>query len=216
MGWRISLYRVPKKTVEKYKNFTQEDYNKNPDEIFDVLEKDRIKYDTLTDIIGFCSAEDKDKFSSKLFNNKLNIEEDMYFGTISKEQFLNIIEEVRVNHIIEWFDGRRIDSPDKLGDAWNNKERPVYAPKYNNMFEPWTYENAMQANQGEWNIKADRWKYKWTNRETGKEHYLNINLDLDNKWEISGGYTYEYLIFDLIHILKIFDWENDYLVAIGG
>ena len=45
---------------------------------------------------------------------------------------------------------------------------------------------------------------------------MNINLDLNNKWKVSDGYTYEYLIFDLIHILKIFDWEKDELVCIGG
>lgn len=31
MGWRISLYCVPKKTVEKYKDVTQEEYNKKWD-----------------------------------------------------------------------------------------------------------------------------------------------------------------------------------------
>jgi hypothetical protein len=28
--------------------------------------------------------------------------------------------------------------------------------------------------------------------------------------------SYRYAIFNFIHILKCFDWENDYLVAIGG
>ena len=49
MGWRISLYCVPKKTVEKYKDVTQEEYNKKWEEINDEFEKDQIKYDTLTD-----------------------------------------------------------------------------------------------------------------------------------------------------------------------
>ena len=30
------------------------------------------------------------------------------------------------------------------------------------------------------------------------------------------GMGYEYCIFNFIHILKCFDWENDYLIAIGG
>lgn len=212
MSWRISLYCVPKKTVEEYREITQEDYDKS-DKIFETLEKECVMFDTLTDIIGY--SKDRDKFSTKLFKNNLEIENDMYFGTISKQQLLDIILEVRENHIIKWFDGRRIDAEDKLGEAWNDKVRPVYAPNHLS-YEPWKYEDALLANQGEWNYKADRWKSKWFDDEENGYHYMNINLDLNNKWKVSDGFTYEYLIFDLIHILKIFDWEKDELVCIGG
>ena len=204
MGFRCSLYCVPKTVAEKWKNITEEEYSKNIDSIFDELEKEEIKYDTLTDII--CS-DYEDKFSSKYFANKLDIESDMYFGTISREQLINIIEEVRTNHIIKWFDGRRIDRNGKLGESFTN-------PTALYMMKEWTAEDAMKANQGEWNIKADKWKYKWYSKEDKSCHYLTI--DLNNKWLVSGGNTYEYLIFDLIHILKIFDWENDVLMVIGG
>lgn len=60
------------------------------------------------------------------------------------------------------------------------------------------------------------WKIKWFDEDKGIYGYHNINVDTNDKWTISGGWSYEYLIFDLIHILKIFDWENDVLVAIGG
>jgi hypothetical protein len=205
MGFRISLYCVPKEIVHKYENFTEDDYRADKDGImFDELEKERIKYDTLTDVImRGCEG----KFSSRLFKNELAIEDDIYFGTISKEQFLNIIEEVRTNHILRWFDGRRVDK-DKLGDVWLNP--PMYLYKD----EEWTAEDAMKANQGEWNLKADGWKYEWLYDE--KKHFLNINIDMDNKWIVSGANIYEYVIFDLIDILKIFDWENNVLVCIGG
>lgn len=205
MGFRISLYCVPKEIVHKYENFTEDDYRADENGImFDELQKERIKYDTLTDVIGSDYA---DKFSSRLFKNKLPIEDDMYFATISKEQFLNIIEEVRVNHILKWFNGRRVDK-DKLGEVWLNP--PMYLYKD----EEWTAEEAMKANQAEWNIKANHWKYEWGHDK--KKHFLTINIDMDNKWIVSGADTYEYLIFDLIHILKIFDWENNILVCIGG
>ena len=152
-------------------------------------------------------SEHSGKFSSRLFKNKLSIEDDMYFSTISKEQFLNIIEEVRVNHILKWFNGRRVDK-DKLGDVWLNPSMYLYKD------EGWTAEYAMKANQDEWNIKANHWKYKWCDDD--KKHFLTINIDMDNKWIVSGADTYEYVIFDLIHILKIFDWENNVLVCIGG
>lgn len=207
MGFRISLYRVPKEVVHKYENFTEDDYRTDKDGImFDELQKERIIYDTLTDVINSDYA---DKFSSRLFKNKLSIEDDMTFGTISKEQLLNIIEEVRVNHILKWFEGRRIEK-NKLGESFSNP--PLYLLKDHE----WTLEEAMKANQIEWNIKASKWKWKWENEDNKMHHYLTINIDTNNKWVISGADTYEYLIFDLIHIFKIFDWENDVLVCIGG
>jgi len=196
MGFRFSLYCVPRETVEKYQNITSEEYESNG--VYDELTKEQVKYDTLTDILMHDS---QGKFADRLFNNKLDIECDLSFVTISKEQLLNIIEEVRVNHILKWFDGRRIDNDTELGSEWKKGQ---------------DVEKALRANQGEWNWKADRWKASWFDEDKGINSYLNINIDTNNKWIVSGGWSYEYLIFDLIHILKIFDWENDVLVAIGG
>lgn len=205
MGFRISLYCVPKEIVHKYENFTEDDYRADKDGImFDELQKECVKYDTLTDVI---TSDNEDKFSSRLFKNELAIEDDMYFGTISKEQLLNIIKEVRTNYIIKWLNGRRVDK-DKLGDVWLNP--PSYLCKDGG----WTAEEAMKANQFEWNLRANGWIYDWWDGK--KRHYLNIDIDTDNKWIVSGADSYEYFIFDLIHILKIFDWENDTLVCIGG
>ena len=58
-------------------------------------------------------------------------------------------------------------------------------------------------NQSSWNYKARLWN-------------LDITVNLKDKWKVSGSNIYEYFIFDLIHILKIFDWDNDVLMAIGG
>ena len=59
-----------------------------------------------------------------------------------------------------------------------------------------------------------KWNSVWT--DDNKTSYPDINLDLNNKWLVSGSWSYEYGIFDMIHILKIFDWENDELICIGG
>lgn len=212
MGFRISLYCISKEKAEKYSNYTEEDYDKDPDAFHDELTTEKIKYDTLTDVI---MSDNEDKFSTRLFKNKLDIETDCYFATISKQQLLNIIEDVRVNHILKWFDGRRVDGDEELGEAWQEKEHRIYAPNVKTFDVKWTAELAMKANQFEWNDKAAKWKYQ-RKEKNGSTHYFNINIDEDNKWLVSGGDTYEYLIFDLIHILKIFDWENDVLLCIGG
>ena len=205
MSFRISLYCVPKTVVNKYREYKQEDYEKD-DKFLDNLEKDTVKSDTLTDVI---SSDKGDNFSTPLFKNRLSIEDDMYFGTISKEQLLNIIEEVRNNYIKKWF-SNRVVTDKKLGETFQNPTE-LYLMKD----EPWTPEAARKANQAEWNHKARLWQYSFI-RDNGDVSYLTINVDTKNKWLVSGGDLYEYFIFDLIHILKIFDWENDELVCIGG
>lgn len=205
MGYRISLYCVPKTVVEKYSEYTEEDYEKD-ENFFENLKKEKVKYDTLTDII---SSDSNNKFSTPLFKNKLGIEDDMYFGTISKEQLLNIIKEVRENHISKWFSGR-IVTDKEVGETFR-KPRALYLMKD----EPWTPEEARKANQGEWNHKALLWRSHFTD-DDNNEKYFNIDVDIKNKWSVSGSNLYEYLIFDLIHILKIFNWESDELICIGG
>ena len=202
MGWRISLYRLTKKTADKWKDITREQYHTEEvwDKMYEELTSECIFYDTLTDIL----RRDREKqLHDDYFKNDVD-DPNMAVITISKEQFLSIIMEVR-EKIIEWFDGRRIDAKGELGSCF--KEKPL-------MGEPWNTQTAMEANQGEWNIKADRWKIRFKGNESDKEyHYPNI--DLTDKWKVSGGWSYEYLIFDLIHIYKIFDWDNDVLLAIG-
>lgn len=205
MGYRISLYCVPKTVVNKYREYKEEDYQNN-DDFVDNLEKETVKYDTLTDVI---SSDNDNRFSTRLFKNRLSVEDNMYFGTISKEQLLNIIEEVRENYISKWFNGRVVTDK-KIGEAFQN---PTVLHLMKG--EPWTPEDARKANQGEWNHKALLWRSHFKN-DKGDERYFNIDIDIKNKWLVSGGDLYEYLIFDLIHILKIFDWKNDELICIGG
>lgn len=204
MSYRISLYCVPKTVVNKYREYKEEDYQNN-DDFVDNLEKETVKYDTLTDVI---SSDNDNRFSTRLFKNRLSIEDYMYFGTISKEQLLNIIEEVRENYISKWFNGRVVTDK-KIGETFQNPTA-LYLMKG----EPWTPEDARKANQAEWNHKALLWRSHFKN-DKGDERYFNIDIDIKNKWIVSGGDLYEYLIFDLIHILKIFDWENDELICIG-
>ena len=192
MGYRISLYCVPKTVANKYREYKEEDYENN-DDFLDNLEKDTVKYDTLTDVI---SSDDDNRFSTRLFKNRLSIEDDMYFGTISKEQLLNIIEEVRDNYVSKWFNNRVVTDKE-IGETFKNPTA-LYLMKD----EPWTPEDARKANQFEWNHKALLWKSHFKNKD-GEEHYSNINVDIKNKWIVSGSGLYEYTIFDLIHILKI-------------
>lgn len=204
MGFRISLYRVPIEIVNKYHNVANDEFNKNWETINKELEKECIKSDTLTDII---LEDNYNELSTKLFTNELDIEDDKLYATINKEQFIKVIKKVR-EKIINWFYGRRVnidkDGNYKLGEYWTEKCHSKFTP-----------EECLQANQGEWNHKGYKWQTKWNN-EDNTNGYIIINLDTNKKWIISDDWSYEYCIFDLIHILKMFDWDNDVIVAIGG
>jgi hypothetical protein len=202
MGFRISLYRCPKKDVDAIRNITDEEFENT--DVFETLEKDRIKYDTLAWVLDTGDVE-KENLCSKLFNNKLEIEKDMSFNTISREQLLNIIEYIRKNNIYDYYMSHTVDyDKQEIGKEITGKyswEKP-------------TWEEAVRKVCLDARFDAKGWNNYWID-DDGTKHYMNIDLS-DNKWWISNGMSYRYAIFNFIHILKCFDWENDYLVAIGG
>lgn len=203
MGYRISLYRCPKKDVDDIRNITDEDIEKSESGIFDVLEKEQIKYDTLAHVLD-TGTEVENNLCSKIFNNKLYIEEDMSFYTISKEQLLNIIEYIRKHNIFDYQWSHTVDYDRKIiGEGLTGR-----------FGEPATWDEAVRSVCLDARFDARLWNDYWTD-DDGTKHYMNIDLS-DNKWWISNGMSYRYAIFNFIHILKCFDWENDYLVAIGG
>ena len=204
MGYRISLYRCPKKDVDEIRNITNEDVEKSEYGIFDVLEKEQIKYDTLANVLD-TGTEIEDGLCSRIFTNRLNAEDDESFYTISKEQLLNIIEYIRKNNIYDYMMSHTVDYDNKeIGDALTGKyswEKP-------------TFEEAVRKVCLDARFDARLWADGWKD-DNGVKHYMNIDVS-DNKWWISNGMSYKYAIFNFVHILKCFDWENDYLVAIGG
>ena len=203
MGYRISLYRCPKEEVDAIRNVTDEEFNdKN---VFDILEKDRIKYDTLAWVLD-TGDEEKNNLCSRIFTNQLEIECDMSFYTISKEQLVNIIEYIRKNNIYEYEMTHTVDYDDENKEI--SKELKEYYWK-----EP-TWERAVRHVCLNARFDAESWNHYWVDDDKNK-HYYNIDTS-DNKWWISDSTTYKYAIFNFIHILKCFDWDNDYLVAIGG
>ena len=205
MGYRISLYRCPKKDVDEIRNITNEDVEKSEWEIFNVLEKEQIKYDTLAHVLD-TGKEVEDGLCSRIFTNKLDAEVDQSFYTISKEQLLNIIEYIRKNNIYDYMMSNTVNYDKKeIGEGITGKyswEKP-------------TFEEAVRKVCLDAWFDARTWADGWKDEEDGHMHYMNIDVS-DNKWWISNGMSYKYAIFNFIHILKCFDWENDYLVAIGG
>lgn len=211
MGYRISLYRCPKKDVDEIRDITNEDVEKSEWGIFDVLKKEQIKFDTLANVLD-TGKEVEDGLCSRIFTNKLDAEYDGSFYTISKEQLLNIIEYIRKNNIYDYMMSRTVDynkkeigkrlSPYGITTTWDNAVKQA------------CWDNAVREVCIDARFDAELWNNYWIG-DDGTKHYMNIDLS-DNKWWVSNGMTYRYVIFNFIHILKCFDWDNDYLVAIGG
>ena len=202
MGYRISLYRCPKKDVDEIRNITNEDVEKSGWGVFDVLKQEQIKFDTLANVLD-TGREVEDDLCSRIFTNRLDVEDDQSFYTISKEQMLNIIEYIRKNNIYDYMMSHTVDYDKKeIGEGLNPYEITT------------TWNDAVRQVCLDARSDASLWDNYWTD-DNGAKHYMNIDLS-DNKWWISDGMSYRYAIFNFIHILKCFDWENDYLIAIGG
>ena len=46
--------------------------------------------------------------------------------------------------------------------------------------------------------------------------YIGLaNIDEDSKWQVTSSWEYEHSIFNLVHILKSMDWEQDTLLFYG-
>ena len=203
MGYRISLYRCPKKDVDEIRDITNEDVEKSGWGIFNVLEKEQIKYDTLANVLD-TGKEVENDLCSRIFTNRLDAEDDQSFYTISKEQMLNIIEYIRKNNIYDYMMSHTVDYDKKIiGEGLTGK-----------FGEHATWDDAVRLVCIDARSDASLWDNYWIG-DDGTKHYMNIDLS-DNKWWISDGMYYKYVIFNFIHILKCFDWDNDYLVAIGG
>ena len=203
MGYRISLYRCPKKDVDEIRDITNEDVEKSGWGIFNVLEKEQIKYDTLANVLD-TGKEVENDLCSRIFTNRLDAEDDQSFYTISKEQMLNIIEYIRKNNIYDYMMSHTVDYDKKIiGEGLTGK-----------FGEHATWDDAVRLVCIDARSDASLWDNYWIG-DDGTKHYMNIDLS-DNKWWISDGMSYKYAIFNFIHILKCFDWDNDYLVAIGG
>ena len=202
MGYRISLYRCPKKDVDEIRDITNEDVEKSGWGIFDVLEKEQIKFDTLANVLD-TGREVEDGLCSRIFTNRLDAEDDQSFYTISKEQMLNIIEYIRKNNIYDYMMSHTVDYDKKeIGEGLNPYGITT------------TWNDAVRQVCLDVRFDASLWDNYWIDND-GTKHYMNIDLS-DNKWWISDGMSYRYAIFNFIHILKCFDWDNDYLIAIGG
>ena len=114
---------------------------------------------------------------------------DYGFALLTKDDFKAIIEAYR-QKIVDW-----------LQSLLNPEDYPIIPSKLpKEERKHLTIEHEIQD-------KIDSWSGKYFG-------ILPIDLD-ETRERITCDWTYEYAIFELVRLYKIFDWENDDLVLVG-
>ena len=88
MGFRLSFYNIPKTLADKVQTV------KSDEELYsyeDDLKNEEMLYDTAYSLMSTFLGENG-QYVSRLFDAKLRIEEDCFYGKMNKEQFKNLIE----------------------------------------------------------------------------------------------------------------------------
>lgn len=107
------------------------------------------------------------------------------FALLTKDDFKAIIEDYR-QKIVEW-----------LQSLLSVDERSCFSD------EPIKKQYQFETLQD----KLDAWSGKYFG-------ILPIDLD-ESRERITGDWSYEYAIFELVRAYKVFDWENNDLVLVG-
>lgn len=204
MGFRISLYCTPKDQVDSIRNITDKDVKESDYEILNQLKGELIKYDTLANVLDRGDSEEKN-LCTRIFNNKLDVECDCTYHTISKEQLKNIIFFICEHNNYEYMSERVID--------YDKKEVGKFYTRNYCFPDDIAFEIGLRSLCRDYKYKCREWKTK-VNVDNGEFGCPNINLN--DKWFITDSWAYEYAVFNFVYLYKIFDWENNYLVAIGG
>lgn len=114
---------------------------------------------------------------------------DYGFAILTKDDFKAVIEAYR-QKIVDWFQSLLNPDESQVTVAKLSKEERKH-------FE-WKHQIE---------DKLDRWSGKYFGISP-----INLN---ENSERITDSWLYEYAIFELIRLYKIFDWENDDLVLVG-
>lgn len=151
---------------------------------------EQIIYDCATDAWCYLK-QNSEEFNKEIVNLYENSDCDYY--TISKEGFKMLALEFR----------RRII---------NHLEKVMYVhehPDEKDSIKYWGTDTLEDYVKGE----LIYWKSEWDGCD-GEKEYSELNFK--NPFLVSGSWQYRNAIFDMVHIYKVFDWDNYSMVVFGG
>jgi len=188
MGYRARLGRIPKAAKEKYAG-------KSAEEVGALCEADEVnkgdsywvsrpkEHVQLYELGKYCDFRDDSV--------------DFYdFDIMEKcENEFHIMPKETLKKIIEYYHNKIFANYEELhSQAEGNPPKDPYADEH-------AIVNFLRSRKLEWG-KKDSYGL------------LPYRLDEDDDCDgfISGSWQYEYGIFNIVHIYRTFDWENDYLI----
>lgn len=199
MGYRHYLYTVPKKQVAEIRacksNKDWIDFAERYGYMYDADVDGLAPYEIGTELyelgkyseIAFkLESERPSLFTSEELKERYS---DYGFALLTKDDFKAVIEAYR-QKIIAYLESLLNPEDDPIIPSKLSKEERKHL----------TIEHEIQD-------KIDSWSGKYFG-------ILPIDLD-ETKERITGDWSYEYAIFELVRLYKIFDWENDDLVLVG-
>jgi hypothetical protein len=189
MGYRIKLGRIPKTEKEQYKGKTEE-------EVYKMLGDDEFSsyrppnHEELFEIGKYVSYENG---RSPFYDFEM---EDTEFDILSKEGLLSIIEETHKELADYFFE---------MNEAIVNVFEKIEKKEELDFYTVEGFDKVVSHLRS----KAVEWK----NEYRLKPYRLEENKKMDGY--VSSSWLKEYSIFNLAHIYRTFDWENDYLIYSG-
>lgn len=166
MGFRLSFYNIPKKLADKVQTV------KSDEELYsyeDDLKREVMLYDTAYSLMFAFLDEDK-QYVSRLFDTKLRIEEDCFYGKMNKEQFKNLIE-LAVRNVMDTEKRYK----DKYKDEEKVKEELVRSYRYELATLNYVFETRI-ADEYKWRIC---YPYTWI-EEIANYMFIYKTFDWEN------------------------------------
>jgi hypothetical protein len=202
MGYRLTYYKCPKAHADKYRNITNEDFS-NDDFVYPSDGLEEMFYD-ITNWIWFeefqnlSTNNEEDKIWSRLFTNKLEIEDDISLMTIDKEQMFNLINMIR-RFILSKNKRINIRNFDKEFESPVGKDESKIYKDTREILCNHTFD--VDVFNIYYNVNND-------------EEFLKVLNE--HPYSVCFGTSWRDTLNNFIHVYKTFDWENNYIIVYGG
>ena len=227
MSYRLSFYIIKKKKLDEVADWTGEDLNHDDedksgyDELCDNAEQvmfDCTNWLYFDEFKEISNNDQDDKIWSRIFNNKLDIESDINFMKMDKNQFKAFIDLIR-HHITDVYDRQYIKlwKNEELDNLYTGKIKgDELEKKYSCAFglrdkKNFNVLDKLIENTKEMNRKRDIWNIFYQN---DKEFWETV--EGYGKSKVSFTDDWESCLCNLLYLYRTVDWNNERIMIIGG
>ena len=227
MSYRLKFYRIAKKKLDEVTDWTDDNFNYD--------DKDKSGYEELCanaeqvlfectnwlyfdEFTEMCRSGQEDKIWSRMFNNELDIESDINFMKMNKEQFKGFINLVR-HHITDMYERQYIElwKNEELNDLYVGKIKgDELEKKYSSAFGIKRKKNFDVLDKlieiaKEVNRKRNTWNIFYRNDDEFWE-----NVEGYGKCKVSFTDDWQSCLCNLMYLYRTVNWDDERIMIIGG